>query len=195
MQMRKITKLLLPVLAMGALAFNPANADVTIVTVNMQKLIDGYYKAAQATQRLETVQQQAVAEREEKAKELQTMVEEAQAKQEELQNPVLSDESKAEKEGEIQQMGMAIQQAQREAQAWWQQKVNDLQQQSNEISRDLINEIVKIVNEIALKDYAADLVLDSSSPAGGVPTILYGSDQLDITDKVLTQLNADAPTE
>jgi outer membrane protein len=180
---------------MGALAFNPANAEVTVVTVNMQKLLDGYYKATQATQRLESVQQQAVAEREEKAKELQDMVTQAQAKQEELQNPVLSDDSKAEKEAEIQQMGLQIQQAQQTAQQWWQQKVNDLQQQSQEISRDLINEIVKIVNEIALKDYSADLVLDSSSPVGGVPTVLYGSDQLDITDKVLLQLNADAPTE
>ena len=193
--MRNITKLLMPILAMGALAFNPANAETTIVTIDMQKLLDGYYKAAQATQRLESVQQQAVAEREEKAKELQDMVTAAQATQEELQNPVLSDDSKAEKEAEIQQMGQQIQIAQQAAQQWWQQKVNDLQQQSQEISRDLINEIVKITNEIALKDFGADLVLDSSSPAGGIPTILYGSDQLDITDKVLAQLNADAPTE
>lgn len=193
--MRNIKKLLLPVLAMGALAFNAANAEMTIVTVDLQKLLDGYYKAAQATQRLESVQQQAVAEREEKAKEIQTLAQEFQAKQEELQNPVLSEDSKAAKEAEIQQMGMGIQQKQQEAQRWWNQKVNDLQQQSQEISRDLINEIIKVVQEIALRDHGANLVLDTSSPAGGVPTILYSSDSLDITDKVLNQLNADAPTE
>ena len=193
--MRNIKKLLLPVLPMGTLAFNAANAEMTIVTVDLQKLLDGYYKAAQATQRLESVQQQAVAEREEKAKEIQTLAQEFQAKQEELQNPVLSEDSKAAKEAEIQQMGMGIQQKQQEAQRWWNQKVNDLQQQSQEISRDLINEIIKVVQEIAPRDHASNLVLDTSSPAGGVPTVLYGSDSLDITDKVLNQLNADAPTE
>jgi hypothetical protein len=43
--MINVKKYLLPVLAMGALAFNAASAELTVVTVSMQKLFDGYYKS------------------------------------------------------------------------------------------------------------------------------------------------------
>ena len=49
--MINVKKYLLPVLAMGALAFNSASAELTVVTVNMQKLFDGYYKSTEANER------------------------------------------------------------------------------------------------------------------------------------------------
>jgi Skp family chaperone for outer membrane proteins len=179
---------------MGALAFNAANAELTVVTVSMQKLFDGYYKSTEANQRLESIREQAVSEAQEKEKELQAMVDEIRLKQEELQNPVLSDESKAEKQGELQQIAAAGQAKQQEFQRWQQQTMNDLNQRGQEIRRTLIEEIIKVANEIALRDFSADLLLDTSDILGsGVPAVLYASDRLDITEKVLTQLNADAP--
>ena len=192
--MRNVKRLLLPVLAMGALAFNAASAELTVVTVSMQKLFDGYYKSAEANQRLESIREQAVSEAQEKEKELQGMAEQIRTMQEELQNPVLSDDSKAEKQAELQQLAQQGQQKQAEFQQWQQQTMNNLNQRGQEIRRSLIEEIVKIVNEIALKDHGADLVMDTSDILGsGVPTVLYASDDLDITDKVLIKLNADAP--
>lgn len=192
--MRNVKKLLLPVIAMGALAFNAASAELTIVTVSMQKLFDGYYKSAEANQRLESIREQAVSEAQTKEKELQAMAEQLRTMQEELQNPVLSDESKAEKQGELQQLAQEGQQKQAEFQQWQQQTMNNLNQRGQEIRRTLIEEIVKVSNEVALKEYTADLVMDTSDILGsGVPTVLYASDDLDITDKVLIKLNADAP--
>jgi Skp family chaperone for outer membrane proteins len=194
--MRNITKLLLPVIAMGALAFNAANAELTVVTVSMQKLFDGYYKSEEANTRLESIREEAIAEAQEKEKQLQELVEVIRTKQEELQNPVLSEESKAEKEQELQQMAVDGQQKQQEFQRWQQQTMNDLSQRGQEIRASLIDEIVKIANEIALRDFSADLLMDTSDILGsGVPTVLYASDRLDITDKVLIQLNKDAPVE
>ncbi len=192
--MRKVIKLLLPVFAMGALAFNAANAELTVLTVSMQKLFDGYYKSEQANQRLESIREQAVSEAQEKEKELQGFADQIRAMQEELQNPVLSDESKEAKQAELQQLAAQGQQRQREFQQWQQATMNNLNQQGQDIRRSLIEEIMKLVNEIALRDYDADLVLDTSDILGsGVPTVIYASDSMDITEKVLVKLNADAP--
>jgi outer membrane protein len=192
--MINVKKYLLPVIAMGALAFNAASAELTVVTVSMQKLFDGYYKSAEANQRLESIREQAVSEAQEKEKELQAMAEQIRSMQEELQNPVLSDASKTEKQAELQGVAEEGRRKQAEFQQWQQQTMGNLNQRSQEIRNSLIDEIVKVVNDIALKDYAADLVFDTSDILGsGVPTVLYADTDLDITDKVMVKLNADAP--
>jgi len=194
--MTNVKKYLLPVLAMGALAFNAASAELTIVTVSMQKLFDGYYKSTEANARLESINEQAVSEAQDKQGELQAMADQIRQMQEELQNPVLSEESIAEKQVELQNIAEAGRQKQAEFQQWQQQTRNDLNARSQEIRNGLIDEIVKIINEIALKDLGADLVLDTSDILGtGVPTILYADSDLDITEQVLVKLNADAPAE
>ena len=194
--MRNLKKLLLPVFVMGALTFNAAFAELTVVTVSMQKLFEGYYKSEQANQRLESIRDQAQAEAEEKQAELEALAAEGRAMQEELQNPVLSEDSKAEKQTELQELANQIRQKQAEFQQWNQQTSANLQQQNAEVRGSIIDEIIKVVNEMALKDYGADIVLDTSDILGtSVPTVLYASDDLDITDRVMTKLNADAPTE
>ena len=192
--MRNVTKLLLPVIAMGTLAFNAANAELSVVTVSMQKLFDGYYKSADANQRLESLREEAVAEAQEKEKELQAMVADIQTKQEELQNPMLSDDAKAEKQASLEEIVNQGRQKQGEFQQWQQQTMAELNQRGQEIRRDLIQEIVGLVNEIALRDFKADLILDTSDIMGsGVPTVLYAARSLDITEKVLLKLNENAP--
>ena len=193
-KMINLKKYLLPVLVMGAFAFNTASAELTVVTVSMQKLFDGYYKSDEANQRLESIRAQAVSEAEEKEEELQSMAEEIRLMQEDLQNPVLTDASKAEKQAELQAKAQEGQRKQAEFQQWQQQTMNNLNQRSQEIRNSLIDEIAKIVNDIALKDYAADLVFDTSDIMGsGVPTVLYADSDLDVTAKVLRKLNEDAP--
>ncbi|MGA1204896.1 MAG: OmpH family outer membrane protein [Opitutales bacterium] len=192
--MRNVTKLLLPILAMGAFAFNTATAELSVVTVSMQQLFDGYYKSNEANQRLETLRENAVAEAKEKEKQLQEMVASINAAQEELQNPMLSEEAKAEKQAGLEQSVGEARQSQAEFQQWQQRTMGELNQRGQEIRRSLIEEIAKLVNEIALRDYQADLVLDTSDIMGsGVPTVLYAADSLDITEKVMAKLNADAP--
>ena len=189
--MRKVIKLLLPVIAMGALAFNSAQAELTVVTVSMQKLLEGYYKSAEATQRLESINQTAETELQEKQSGIRELADQAQAIQEELQNPMLSEESKSQKQKELTDRVAQIRQKESELQQWYQQTRNNLNQRAQEIQRTLIEEISAVVKEVALKDRSADIVLDSSG--GSFPTVLHASKDLDITEKVLQALNADAP--
>jgi outer membrane protein len=187
-------KILLPVLVMGALAFNAASAELTVVTVSMQKLFDGYYKSNEANQRLESIREQAVGEAQEKERELQAMAEEIRSMQEDLQNPVLSDDAKTQKGSELQALAEQGRRKQAEFQQWQQQTMNNLNQRSQEIRNSLIDEIVKVVNDVALKRHSADLVFDTSDILGsGVPTVLYADSKLDITDEVMIRLNQEAP--
>jgi len=187
-------KILLPVLVMGALAFNAASAELTVVTVSMQKLFDGYYKSNEANQRLESIREQAVGEAQEKERELQAMAEEIRSMQEDLQNPVLSDDAKTQKGAELQALAEQGRRKQAEFQQWQQQTMNNLNQRSQEIRNSLIDEIVKVVNDIALKRHSADLVFDTSDILGsGVPTVLYADSKLDITTEVMIRLNQEAP--
>jgi Skp family chaperone for outer membrane proteins len=192
--MNHLKKLLITAFVLGGFALSTATAEMTVVTVSMQKLFDNFYKSAEANQRLESIRAQAVSEAESKQTELQEMAEQIRAKQEELQNPVLGDAAKEELQGELQGMADEGRQKQAEFQQWQQQTMNNLNQRSQEIRNSLIEEIVKVVNDVALKEYSADLVFDTSDIMGsGVPTVLYADSDLDISDKVLSKLNEDAP--
>lgn len=191
--MINLKKYLLPVLIMGTLAFNVASAQLNVVTVSMQKLFDGYYKSEQANARLESIREQAVAEAQQKEQQLLEIRDQINLMQEELENPVLTDASKLSKQADMQNLvnqGRALQQ---EFQQWQQTTMNNLNQRSQDIRNSLIEEIVKVVNDIALKELSADLVFDTSDILGsGVPTVLYADSRLDITDRVLIKLNAAA---
>jgi outer membrane protein len=194
--MNNLKKILFPLLALGVFAAQPATAELEVVTVSMQKLFDGYHKSADANENLQSIQQQAQAEAQEKQQSLQEMADSVRAMQEELENPVLSEASKEEKQAEIQAKIQEVQQRQREYQQWQERTMNELQARNQEVRQGLIDEIVKVVNDIALKEYMADLVFDTSDILGsGVPTVLYADSDLDITDKVLLKLNENAPKD
>jgi TolA-binding protein len=149
----------------------------------------------EANERLESIREQAVAEAQDKEKELQDMAEQIRSMQEELQNPVLSDQSKAEKQAELQADGRgrppqagrvpAVAAADhgqpQPAQPGNPQHADRRDRQGRQRHRPQ-----------GLFD--ADLVFDTSDILGsGVPTVLYADTDLDITDKVMMKLNADAP--
>lgn len=188
-------KSLIPFIALCALFVNAASA-LTIVTVSMQELFDNYYKAGEANERLESLREQAQAEAQSKEGELQALVQEIQGMQEEMENPMLSDEAKTAKQGEIEAKVREGRQKQQEFQQWQQRTSNELGQRSQEVRATLINEIAGIVKEVALKEKSADLVFDTSDIIGsGVPTVLYADSDLDITAVVMKELNKNAPNK
>lgn len=191
--MIKTKKLLLSFIAAGLLLFNAASA-LNVVTVSMQRLFDGYYKSAEANERLESIRTRAVEEAQTKESELQELMNKVRELQEELQNPLLSEDGRRGKEAELQGVLENGRAKQAEFQQWQQTTMNNLNQRGQEVRAGIIEEIVKIVNEIALRDHSADLVFDTSDILNsGVPTVLYAASSLDITDSVLVKLNEAAP--
>jgi Skp family chaperone for outer membrane proteins len=193
--MIKTTRILMMAAVMAGLAFNSASA-LTVVTVSMQRLFDGYYKSAEANERLESIRAQAVEEAQAKEAELQEMMTRVREMQEELENPVLSDDARAQKQQELQEFIRQGQAKQQEFQQWQQTTMNNLQERGQEVRGGLIEEIAVVVKDVALRQYSADLVLDTSDIINsGVPTVLHAATELDITNRVLTALNEDAPNK
>lgn len=187
-------RLLIPAILMSmAFSFVAAEANTKIVTVSMQRLFDGYYKAAEANARLESIRQRAFEEAEEKQRGIQSKAERLESVQEEMENPMLSESARGQKQEELQRIVNEGRQMQFEYQQWEQQTMENLNRQSQQIRDDLIGEIRKVVDVIG-REKGAQILLDTSDILGsGVPTVLWADPRLDITEEVMRELNRNAP--
>lgn len=192
--MYSMKRLLIPAILMSmAFSFVAAQSDVSIVTVSMQRLFDGYYKATEANARLESIRQRAFEEAEEKQLGIQAKAEQLESIQEDMENPMLSETARGQKQEELQRVVNEGRQMQSEYQQWEQQTMENLNRQSQQIRDDLIGEIRKVVDVVG-REKGAQMLLDTSDILGsGVPTVLWADPRLDITDEVMRELNRNAP--
>lgn len=171
-----------------------AAAETKIVTVNIARLFEGYYKTAERMAQIESLNEQAIAEAENRQRRFEQQIGEFQEMQEDLENPMLSDSAREAAEGELQRKLEELRQIQFENQQWEQQTTQQLNQRMMAIQQELLNEIRDVVDVIA-RDEGARVILDSSDIGGrGIPTVLWADPRLDITDTVLRELNRNAPS-
>jgi len=104
---------------------------------------------------------------------------EAEAK---VKNPALGDEAKAEAQTEIAGLQAQLKSAQLELQQFRQQAQQNAQQGQKEELAPLQQKAVEAVKQVA-KDKGIDLVVP-------INTVVYASDDLEISDAVIAVLNA-----
>jgi Skp family chaperone for outer membrane proteins len=74
-------------------------------------------------------------------------------------------------------------------------KQKALQDQFLRMRKDIVDDIMKTVNDL-VKAKAYDIVFDKSGlSAGAVPVVLYSRDDLDFSQDVIKSLNKNAPAE
>jgi outer membrane protein len=187
-------KFLLPLFLIGCV-FNPAWAELKVVTVSMSKLFDGYYKTQEVQTSFTNLGQQFQAETEEMAKPIRALEEQLQALAGELENPLLSDDAKNAKMGQIRAIQERGQRQLQEFNDWRQRKNEEINRNFQAKRVELIAEIVEVVKTTALRQ-GAQLIFDTSDVVGtGVPTVLFADPSLDISDVVLRAINAKAPNK
>ena len=72
-------------------------------------------------------------------------------------------------------------------------KERALQEQFLRMRKDIIDDIMKVVNS-KVSDAGYDLVLDKSGLSmGQVPVVIYSRDDMDFSKDIIAKLNADAP--
>lgn len=176
--------------ALLAIATVSASAETKLATVDMKKLFNSYYKTRLAQTALESRKSELRKE----VKDMADSLDKAQADYKLLldqsNDQTLSAEERdkrklaaADKAKEIAASRGAIEQFQRQAEA-------QLADQSQRMSGNLVTEIQKAVTDKA-KAGGYTVVLNSAS----VETVVYASQAGDITDSVLSQLNAGAPID
>jgi outer membrane protein len=161
--------------------------------VDMAKVYDGYYKSEDGNAKLREAEQKAQEQVEELNKQGQGLVDEYKELLEQSKNTVLTPEARSKAETEAQKKMEEIQRKQGAVQDFSVKTRNSLQQRMK-IQRDLLlEEITKVVNDIA-KRKGATLAIDKSGPTlFGIPSVLFADPSYEITDEVLKEVNKDKP--
>ena len=168
-------------------------AQNKIATIDLKRVFDGYWKTQQADGSL----REKAAEFEKKNK---LMVEDYQKATEEYKKvldsaseaAVSAEEKDKRKKAaeakllEINEIEQSIKQFERSARA-------QISEQQRLMREKILNEIRELINTKA-KAAEYNLVIDTAAESiNTTPVILYKSGQADLTDEILTQLNATAP--
>ena len=168
-------------------------AQNKIATIDLKRVFDGYWKTQQADGSL----REKAAEFEKKNK---LMVEDYQKATEEYKKvldsaseaAVSAEEKDKRKKAaeakllEINEIEQSIKQFERSARA-------QISEQQRLMREKILNEIRELINTKA-KAAEYNLVIDTAAESiNTTPVILYKSGQADLTDVILTQLNATAP--
>lgn len=192
--MNKMIRTLITLAALGAgstaLLAQPA---VKLVVVDMAKVYDSHYKTEEANAKFRDAEQKAQEQVEELNKQGQSLVDEYKELMEQSKNTVLTPEARSKAESDAQKKLEDIQRKQGEVQNFRTNTQRSLQQRIKTHRDILLEEITKVVNDLA-KRQGATLVVDKSGPTlFGIPSVLYSDPSYDITDAVVKEVNKDRP--
>ncbi len=186
------TLIALATLSIGSTALL-AQPAVKLVVVDMAKAFDGHYKSEEANIKFRDAEQKAQEQAEELRKQGQTLVDEYKELVEQAKNTMLTAEARAKAEADVQKKYEEIQRKQSDVQSFIQNTQRSLQQRIETHRGLLLEEISKLVVEIAKRN-GATLVLDKSGPSVfRIPVVLYADATFDITDEVIKEENKDRP--
>ncbi|MEI6105698.1 MAG: OmpH family outer membrane protein [Opitutae bacterium] len=192
--MNKMIRTLLSLAAFGAgstaLLAQPA---LKLVVVDMAKIYDSHYKTEEANAKFRDAEQKAQEQVEELNKQGQALVDEYKELMEQSKNTVLTAEARSKAEADGQKKMEDIQRKQGEVQNFRTNTQRSLQQRIKTHRDLLLEEITKVVNDLAKKQ-GATLVVDKSGPTlFGIPSVLYSDPSYDITEEVVKEVNKDRP--
>jgi Skp family chaperone for outer membrane proteins len=167
-----------------------------IATIDMQKLLASYYKSEQANLEFG----RTIREAQEKMKEKVATREQAVAEIKKFSGDILKPElSKDAKQGKAQARDekiAALKAMDSELQAEDARIKKDLQLKNVALRNEIYGEVLKVVEE-KVKTEHYQFVIDRSSvgAATGLPVLIYGNKECDITEEVLAVLNKNKPKE
>ena len=192
--MNKMIRTLITLAAFGAgstaLLAQPA---VKLVVVDMAKVYDSHYKTEEANAKFRDAEQKAQEQIEELNKQGQSLVDEYKELMEQSKNSILTPEARNKAEADAQKKLEDVQRKQGEVQNFRTNTQRSLQQRIKTHRDLLLEEITKVVNDLA-KAQGATLVIDKSGPTlFGIPSVLYSDASYDITDAVIAAVNKDRP--
>lgn len=191
--MNKMIRTLLALAALGAGSSLLAQPALKLVVVDMAKVYDSHFKTEEANAKFRDAEQKAQEQVEELNKQGQILVDEYKELIEQSKNTVLTAEARSKAEVDAQKKLEDIQRKQGDVQTFRNNTRASLQQRIKNHRDLLLEDITKVVNEIA-KSKGATLVVDRSGPTlFGIPSVLYADPAYDITEEVVKETNKDRP--
>lgn len=184
-------KIIISLFAIASVLNLYAQKTPQVVTVNIEQLYENFYKAKDAQEKF----QSAVMTAEEEVKKMVTegreLYQVLEDLKEKIDNPATADSAKEALNTEFQEKMQVVRQKDAEINQYRQTTQRELQQSRQSMINLHIEEIRKVVAEIA-QSKGADLVLNSNDKSMAV---LYFDPSFDITEEVIMAINADQPTK
>lgn len=185
----KFKLFLLPFLALFAVS---ASAELTVVTVDMNKALRSYYKTAEAIEKIATTTEQAQEDLQALQDEARGIAEELQELQERAQNEALSEEARQEAATQFETKRAGYQSKLQELQQFRDNTQQSLMQRQQSFRQVMFEEIGEVAREI-MREREGDLLINLQEDPTPGATVLYANAEYDITEDVISTLNADAP--
>ncbi len=180
------------------LAFAPvslASADLKVAVIDLGKAFDTYYKTKDAQARIKEKEDGFQKDYQDLVTDYNHAGEDAQKLKDAASDPTLSADARAEKTKALQQKAQDLQNMQRKIEETKNERTREIQDEIVRRHKEIVDEIAKVITDYS-GPQGFDLVIDksSSSAASGVPIVLFSSGKLiDITNDIITKLNATAP--
>ena len=170
-----------------------ARADIKIGIVDMNRVFTEYSKTKDAQAKYSEAEKAANDELNVRVESLKKSMEEINTLTAATQNEGLSKEAADSKKKDLQSKIDAARALDKEIADYRTSKQKALQDQFLRMRKDIVEDIMKTVNDL-VKAY--DLVLDKSGlSSGAIPVVLYSRDDLDFSSEVLAALNKGAASK
>ncbi len=178
---------------LGGAAF--ANAQVKFGTVDMNRVFSEYYKTKDAQAKYADAEKTANDDLNGRVDTLKASMKEISELNINIQKPELSKDAIDAKKKDLQMKVASARSLDREIADYRSSKQKVLQDQFLRMRKDIVDDIMKTVNDfVKIKGY--DIVFDKSGlSAGAIPIVLYSRDDLDFSQDVITALNKTAPAK
>ncbi|MGB1053243.1 MAG: OmpH family outer membrane protein [Limisphaerales bacterium] len=170
-----------------------ASAQVKVATLDLQKVFDGYWKTKQISDNLQGQGKEYEEQREKLVQQFQKLNEEFRVLREAIEDPAASELGKEKRTKEADAKLAEIRELEQSINDYDNTTRTQITETQNRMKKNIVREIRETVAGIARKENY-NMVLDIAALARtDTPIVLYHDGSADITEKVLTQMNAGAP--
>lgn len=164
-----------------------------IVTVDLNRVFNEYYKTPIATGRLKETLDTYKKEGDDMVAEYRKEIDELNKLKDDADKPEYTAEVREQKKKAVQEKLAATQKTQNDIAEFQRSREQMYEQQKDRMRTIILNEIKDVVNEQA-KTAGYMMVLDKSGTTfNGTPSVIYSRDEMDITDEIIKTLNKNQP--
>lgn len=169
-----------------------ASADIKIGTVDMNKVFGDYTKTKEAQAKYSQAEKAANDDLNTRVEALKKSMQEISVLNADLEKTELGQDARAAKLKDRESKVAAARALDREIADFRTAKQKALQDQFLKMRKDIVDDIMKAMNDLA-KAKSFDIVFDKSGlSAGAIPVVLYSRDEYDFSSEVIAALNKGA---
>lgn len=190
--MRKLIVSSLVLAVAFCVASTSANAQ-KLGTVDMNAVFTAYYKTKDAEAKINDARTGAKKELDDRLDTLKKAMDEINKMNQDIEKPELSKDGKDKMSKSRDEKVQEARALDKDIAEFRQTKERQLQDQFLRMRKDIIDDIMKVVND-KVKAGAYDIVFDKSGASmGQIPIVLYSRGDLDFSNEIISALNKDAP--